>query len=507
MLQVEDLTVALRTSGRRLVERISFTVGAGEIVRLQGPSGAGKSTVAMSVCGLLPAALQVAGGSIRLDGTELLGLNDLGWRGIRGGRIGVVFQDPLAALNPMVTCGHMLEIAQRLHGTFDRQAARERALEQLERCGLDDARRIHRSLPCEISGGQRQRVMFALATINQPVLLVADEPTSALDAASATILLELLERYASRDRGAVLLITHDEDRLAAVATRSVKVRSSTRASSIPGVQPSAPVPTAPPALAEPAGHRPHAPRAQTAAEGDTSREAEGSGPAPYGGPLLLVEGLVKSFIRTDNGQTQAVLTGLDLHVDPGEMVAITGPSGVGKTTLARCLSGLTRPDAGRMLIRGAPLPRRARGLVHPVQMVYQNPAASLSPLRTVAQTLQEALRAAGCGSPADLTHRVDALLNAVNLHPRMASRLPRELSGGEQQRVAIARCLATEPALLLADEPTSSLDADNARAVLSLLRQTAIQGRIGVLMITHYLDLAESYCDRCISLSNAREST
>lgn len=507
MLQVEDLTVALRTSGRRLVERISFTVGSGEIVRLQGPSGAGKSTVAMSVCGLLPAALQVAGGSIRLDGTELLGLNDLGWRGIRGGRIGVVFQDPLAALNPMVTCGHMLEIAQRLHGTFDRQAARERALEQLERCGLDDARRIHRSLPCEISGGQRQRVMFALATINQPVLLVADEPTSALDAASATILHELLEQYASRDRGAVLLITHDEERLAAVATRSVGIRSWTGASTVSEVKAAAPAPTPPPALAEPAGHRPHAPRAQTAADVDASRDTVGAGPARHGGRLLLVEGLVKSFIRTDNGKTQAVLTGLDLHVDPGEMVAITGPSGVGKTTLARCLSGLTRPDAGRMLIRGAPLPRRARGLVHPVQMVYQNPAASLSPLRTVAQTLQEALRAAGCSSPADLAHRVDALLNAVNLHPRMARRLPRELSGGEQQRIAIARCLATEPALLLADEPTSSLDADNARAVLSLLRQTAIQGRIGVLLITHHLDLAESYCVRRIALSNAREST
>jgi peptide/nickel transport system ATP-binding protein len=133
-------------------------------------------------------------------------------------------------------------------------------------------------------------------------------------------------------------------------------------------------------------------------------------------------------------------------------------------------------------------------------MVYQNPAASLSPLRTVAQTLQEALRAAGCGSPADVAHRVDALLNAVNLHPRMASRLPRELSGGEQQRVAIARCLATRPALMIADEPTSSLDTDNARAVLSMIRDASRRWSIGILVITHHLEWAEAYCDRQLSL-------
>lgn len=478
MLQVEDLTVALRTSGRRLVERISFTVGAGEIVRLQGPSGAGKSTVAMSVCGLLPAALRVDSGSIWLDGTELLGLDETGWRGIRGGRIGAVFQDPLAALNPMLTCGRILEIAQRLHGELDRLTARERALEQLRRCGLDDARRIHRSLPTEISGGQRQRVMFALATVNKPLLLVADEPTSALDAASATVLRELLEQYASRERGGVLLITHDEDRLAAVATRSVKVSSSTAASSALNT------PTADP----------------TASGRNPARGTDSAHPAPYSGPLLVVEGLAKSYIRTDNGLTHAVLAGVDLHVDSGEMVAVTGPSGAGKTTLARCLAGLTQPDAGRILVFGKPLPSRAHGLPHPVQMVYQNPAASLSPLRTVAQTLQEALRASGCDSPPDLTHRVDALLAMVNLGPSMASRLPRELSGGEQQRVAIARCLATGPALLLADEPISSLDSDNARAVLSLLRETARRCHIGVLVITHNVESSAASFDRTLRL-------
>ncbi len=500
MLQVEDLSVALRNSGQRLVEHFSFTVGAGEIVRLQGPSGAGKSTVAMAVCGLLPDALQVASGSIRLDGTELPGLDEPGWQGIRGGRIGVVFQDPLAALNPMFTCGRMLELAQRLHGTLDSQTARERALKHLKRCGLDDARRIHRSLPSEISGGQRQRVMFALATINQPLLLVADEPTSALDAASALVLHELLQQYALRDRGAVLLITHDEDQLALVANRSVRVRNSTAALSMRDAQAADLSQSPEPTAAERTEHRWHTPNAPTVTGDNVARGTAGARPTPYNGPLLLVEGLAKSYTRTDNGQAQAVLTGLSLYVEAGEMVAITGPSGVGKTTLARCLAGLTRPDAGTMLIRGRPLPPRARGLVHPVQMVYQNPAASLSPLRTVGQILQEALRASGCDSPTDLLRRVDALLAAVNLDPRMAGRLPRELSGGEQQRVAIARCLATRPALLLADEPTSSLDAENARAVLSMMRDASRRWSIGILVVTHHLKWATAYCDRQLSL-------
>jgi peptide/nickel transport system ATP-binding protein len=502
MLQVEDLTVALRTSGRRLVEHFSFTVGEGEIVRLQGPSGAGKSTVAMAVCGLLPDALQVASGSIRLDGTELLGLDEPGWQGIRGGRIGVVFQDPLAALNPMLTCGRILEIAQRLHGKLDRVTAREQALEQLRRCGLDDARRIHRSLPDEISGGQRQRVMFALATVNRPLLLVADEPTSALDAASATVLRGLLEQYASRDRGGVLLITHDEDRLAAVANRSVTVGSSTAASSVLDARATDPASPACPTAAEPAEHGPHAPHALEVSGRNAARETVVAHPATYGGPLLVIEGLAKSYTRTDNGLTHAVLAGLDMHADAGEMVAVTGPSGVGKTTLARCLAGLTQPDAGRVLVLGKPLPPRTRGLAHPVQMVYQNPAASLSPLRTVAQTLHEALRASGRDSPPDLRYRVDELLAMVNLDPRMASRLPRELSGGEQQRVAIARCIATGPALLLADEPISSLDADNARAVLSLLREMARQCHIGVLVITHNVESSAIFFDRMLRLQS-----
>lgn len=500
MLQVEDLTVALRTSGRRLVEDFSCTVGAGEIVRLQGRSGAGKSTVALAVCGLLPTALEVAGGSIRLDGTELLELDAQGWLGIRGRRIGVVFQDPLAALNPLFTCGRLMEIAQQLHGARNRQAARERAIAALRRCGLEDAPRIHRSLPGEISGGQRQRVMFALSTINQPELLVADEPTSALDAASASVLRELLELYASRDRGAVLLITHDEGRLASVATRNVPVlsplgtsaqRVSNGAARPPHESLALDKPV-PPALIELTS-----PDRSWRADASS---AEVSPSAQLRRPVLVVAGLAKSYCRTSDGRRQAVLSGLDLHVHAGEMVAVTGPSGVGKTTLARCLAGLTRPDAGRLLIDGQPLPLRASGLVHPVQMIYQNPAASLSPLRTVGQSIVEALQAAGRCRPEEQLQRVEELLAAVNLPERMASRLPRELSGGEQQRVAIARCLASAPVLLLADEPTSSLDTDNARAVLSMMRDASRQWSIGVLVITHNLEWAAAYCDRQLSL-------
>lgn len=481
MLRIEDLSLRVRATGRLLVAGFGCTVEPGEIVRLDGESGVGKTSVSLAVCGLLHAGLEIAGGSIRLEGTELTNLDEPQWRDVRGRRIGVVFQDPTAALNPLFTCGHHLDLSQRLRSGVERAQARQRSLDQLRQCGLADPDRIYRALPAEISGGQRQRVMFALASVQNPTLLVADEPTSALDAESADVLAELLASYVRERNAGVLLITHDHLRLAGIVTRSVQLR---RGGADAG-------PAVPFAAASPPAS---AVRAQSAAQ-LAEREA----------PLLQVRGLVKHFAtETQRGGSNRVLSGLDFSVKSGQLLAVTGPSGIGKTTLARCLAALLVPDAGEVLLNGSPLPPRRAGPPHPVQMIYQNPNGSLSPLRTVGQTLAEALHATGVDEAGLVQRRTSELLQAVNLPVAFAARLPRHLSGGEQQRVAIARCLATEPKLLIADEPTSSLDPQNAIGILSLLRELTSMGTMAAILITHQAELAARFCDDVLVLGGRK---
>ncbi len=482
VLKVKNLVIRAIDSGLAVVDGLSFAVGEGEVVRLSGASGAGKSTVALAVCGLLPGGLEITNGSVWIGPREATALSPLQWCDLRGRHVGIVFQDPSTALNPLFTCGRHLNLAQSLRQRVSREEARRRSLERLQACGLtSDAERIYEALPRELSGGQQQRVAFALATLEQPELLVVDEPTSALDEDAAEILSELLASYVRHRRAGVLLITHDHDRLAPVVTRTI-VLPHQRGGDLAG-----------------GGRTRYAPGSAK----DSSPAAAGvRKPGTETVPALLdVRDLVKAFPPArPGGGGQVALDRLSLTLEVHEMVAVTGPSGVGKTTLARCLAGLVPHDAGTITLDGRPLPARCVGKPFPVQIIFQNPAGSLSPLRTVGQAIAEALQAAGERDAAATSERVSGLLRSVNLPVDYAQRMPHQLSGGEQQRAAVARCLATSPRVVVADEATSSLDPDNGAAILALLKDLVRERPIGLIVITHQTEMAMRFCDRVLTL-------
>ena len=389
----------------------------------------------------------------------------------------IVFQDPYASLNPLRRCGPQVEDTLRLHGEMAGAAVKLRVLEQFNAMGFDDAERIYKSFPHQLSGGQRQRVLLALATILDPQVLIADEPTASLDAENQQQVVEFLKSLA-RERGtAVLLVSHDVGLVRSIGDRFVELHDGAihdlaRASLLP-----------------------------------TEKRAEAKS-AHIALPSLKVSGLTKSYpnanVTAANSASISVLKDVTLQVGAGEVVGIFGPSGVGKTTLGRCIAGLESYEAGQILLAGTPI--KAIGLrPHDgrVQMVYQSPASSLNPGMRVAETIVEALQHAGIAAP-QYEQEVAALLAQVSLPESTAVRYPSSLSGGEKQRVAIARCLARRPQLIVADEPTASLDEQNKHLVLELLKRIAVSHQLVIVLITHEQDLAWRYCDRVFELSDYR---
>ena len=459
-LSVTGLKVRDRSRGRTIVDDVSFEVAPGEIVSLVGPSGSGKSTTVLGIMGLLCSPLEVVGGSGRIgsvpvDFTDAAAIGEL-----RGTGAAMIFQDPFASLNPVLRCGAQAEEPLRLHTELGRRERRTRVLELFSEVGFDDPLRIYNSLPSELSGGQLQRVMIAMATALDPALLLADEPTTALDPASERTVIGLLGRL-RRERGmAVVMITHDAELATSVSNRVLAMgdgRLSVLGS--PAQSPditSTAIPQAP--LLKPNG----------------------------AGYLITACELTKIFGRraTPDGGIRGIRD-VSLGIHRGEVVGVVGPSGSGKTTLGRCLAGLERPDKGTVQLEGATASvSHSIGSVAPVQLIYQSPYASLNPVMPVGEAVEEALRSRRV-SRQERRNRALRLLAQVGLSADFYDRLPKALSGGERQRVVIARALAAEPHVLVADEPTASLDEHTATSILRLLKQLSYQSVLGVLLISH----------------------
>ncbi|WP_258070383.1 dipeptide ABC transporter ATP-binding protein [Clavibacter michiganensis] len=500
LLAVRDLRVDYRTAAgtRTAVDGVSFEVAAGRVTALVGESGSGKSSIAQAVVGLLAQNGTIAGGSVALSGTELVGIGESRLRGMRGRRIGLVPQDPGSSLDPVATIGQSLAEGLRIHGSRDRRRNRARVLDLLERVGIDDPETRARQYPHELSGGMRQRVLIAAAIALEPELIIADEPTSALDVTVQRRVLDLLDRLRAETGVGVLMITHD---LAVAAERADDVVVLQRGR----VQEQGPAARV---LAAPASPYTRA----LLADAPSFRQVVERRPAVVerdAPPLVEVVGLRREFRRRGSAPLVAV-DGVSFAVPRGTTHAIVGESGSGKTTTGRAIAGFDRPTAGTVRIGGVDVTalrgRALRESRRTVQLVHQNPFGSLDPRQTVAQIVREPLLNFRDGGDAALRREAVAEhLRLVDLPPETADRHPRELSGGQRQRVAIARALILRPELVVLDEAVSALDVTVQAQVLRLLARLQSELGLTYVFISHDLAVVRQIADTVSVLRRGRQ--
>ena len=500
VLRIEDLSVEYDAGdrpgggGRVIgVDRFSLAVGRDEVMGLAGPSGCGKTTVAAAIMRLLGPAARITSGRVLVGGRDVLTLEAGELRRLRWREIAIVPQAAMNALNPVMTIGEQIADVLTTHDVLRRRTARERAAELLESVGIPSGRL--RSYPHQLSGGQRQRVVIAMALALRPRLLVLDEPTTALDVVVQREIMELVLDLKARLSFSVLLITHDLFLMAGVCDRIGVMEAGRLVEEGPARR----------ILTSPAH-----PATQALVSGLPLRP--GRRKKTLAEPILEVEGLRKDFPVGGllSRRTIRALDGVDLTLHRGEILALVGRTGSGKSTLARVIARLETPTAGRLLLEGrdvlAEEPRRAsRSYRRRVQMVFQDPFASLNPAHTVGHALGRALAVhRGAVDRADIAAEAAELLDAVGLEPELLGARPHELSGGQRQRVAIARALACEPEVLVADEPTSMLDAPLRAGVLDLLLRLRRERGLSILYITHDLASARYLADTTVVLQAGR---
>jgi microcin C transport system ATP-binding protein len=505
LLQISDLHVVFRGDGDEpdvnAVRGVSLDVARGETVALVGESGSGKSVTALSILGLLPYPKAYhPGGSIRLRDREILGAPPAILRAIRGDRVSMIFQEPMTSLNPLHTVEQQVAETLRVHRGLSRSAARRRVLELLGQVHLSDPERMARSWPHQLSGGQRQRVMIAMALANEPDLLVADEPTTALDVTVQAHILELLRQLQRRMDMSMLLITHDLTIVRHVADR-VFVMTEGRI-----------VEHGETAQVFDSPQHPYT-RKLLASEPPPRRVTAGSGPPTEAPPLMEARDIKvwfpirRGLLRRTVGHVRAV-DGISLSVRPGQCVGVVGESGSGKTTLGLALLRLQDAD-GQLRFAGRDLQgltsRQLRPLRRDMQIVFQDPFGSLSPRLSAYQIVEEGLRVHGIGENAAQRRDIVAgALSEVGLDPDTMDRYPHEFSGGQRQRLAIARAVVLEPRFLVLDEPTSSLDRTVQLQILQLLRRLQDERGLAYLFISHDLRVVRSLADDLIVMKDGR---
>jgi peptide/nickel transport system ATP-binding protein len=494
VLSISGLAVAFRTGGELVtaISDISIDVAAGETVAIVGESGSGKSTTAAAVNRLLPENGVITAGSIRFDGRELTELGENAMVSLRGAGIGLVPQDPMSNLNPLMRVGAQIGEALEVHGRTSGAETAERVVELLEMVGISDAAHRARQYPHEFSGGMRQRVLIAMGLACRPKLLIADEPTSALDVTVQRRILDQLDELTGELGTAVFLITHD---LALAAERADRIVVMFRGRIVEEG-------TSEEVLGNP--RHEYTKQLIAAAPSLASRRDQRDRPERRDvTPFVEVRDLRKEFAlrapKPGEPQTFTAVDGVSLTIARGTTVSIVGESGSGKSTTANMVLGLEDATAGSILFDGIDLTglrrRELFALRRRVQPVFQNPYASLDPRYTVAESIAEPLRVHRVGTSESRRARVRELLEQVALPAAMGERLPHELSGGQRQRVAIARALALEPELVVLDEAVSALDVLVQAQILELLG--SLQARLGLsyLFISHDLAVVRMISD------------
>ncbi|MBM9475548.1 ABC transporter ATP-binding protein [Nakamurella flavida] len=485
MLSVRDLSVSFRVRGADTVavHGVSLEVPRGSTVAVVGESGSGKSTTAAAVNRLLPANGRITGGQVLFQGRDLAAVGEREMTAIRGAGIGLVPQDPMSNLNPLMRIGDQIAETLLVHGRAGGAEAHRRAMQLLDQVGIPDAERRARQYPHEFSGGMRQRALIAMGLACRPQLLIADEPTSALDVTVQRRILDQLDELTADDTS-VLLITHDLALAAERADHVVVLHRGTVVESGPAAA----------LLSDPQDE--YTRRLLAAAPSLTSiRTAAPPPAAPTDArPLVRIRDLTKVFpVRSPGAgpRTFTAVHAIGFDIPRGQTVSVVGESGSGKSTTANLVLGLETPTSGAIEFDGVDLAGLGRrelfAFRRRVQPVFQNPYASLDPRYTVAESIAEPLRVHRIGSAASRRKEADRLLDQVALPAAMAGRLPHELSGGQRQRVAIARALALSPELVVLDEAVSALDVLVQAQILELLR--GLQENLGLtyLFISHDL--------------------
>ncbi|MFB4422101.1 dipeptide ABC transporter ATP-binding protein [Streptomyces sp. QL37] len=495
LVQVADLTIDFGTV--RAVDGLSFTLEAGAALGVVGESGSGKSASASALLGLHRGTGARVTGTVRVAGTDVGAADEAGLRELRGAKAAMVFQDPLSSLDPYYTVGDQIAEVYRVHNSVSRRAARARAVEVLDRVGIADAARRARFRPHEFSGGMRQRALIAMALACEPRLIVADEPTTALDVTVQAQILDLLHDLRRETGMGLLLVTHDVG-VAAESVDDILVMQHGRA-----------VERGPVAEVLGTPRQPYTRELLASVPRIDEKRAGVPGPRTVprdAVPLLEADGLRREFGR-GSGRVTAV-DGVSLTVHAGETLGIVGESGSGKTTLGRMLVRLTDPTAGRLRYAGrdiGSLPERElRPFRRELQMVFQDPVASLNPRRSIGESVADPLRAAGGTDEARIRDRVRELLERVGLDAGRYDRYPHEFSGGQRQRIGIARALAAEPKLIVCDEPVSALDVTTQAQVIALLAELQRELGIGLVFIAHDLAVVRQVSDRVAVMRQGR---
>ncbi|MDP3825388.1 MAG: ABC transporter ATP-binding protein [Polaromonas sp.] len=504
VLVIDKLHVALPPGSDRpyAIENVSLSIHPGKTLCVVGESGSGKSVMATAIMGLLPRELQPGPGRILLRGESLLDAPAQHLRALRGQAMGMVFQEPMTALNPVMTCGDQIDELLQQHTDWGAKRRSEAVLDILRRVKLPEPERMMRSYPHQLSGGQRQRIVIAMAVILQPALLICDEPTTALDVTTQKEILRLIEELqadlSGGHRCAVLFITHDMGVVAEIAD-DVLVMHQGRAVEY--------------GTRDAVLQTPQADYTKMLLAAVPSMTPPPARPAPLGAPLLRGQDVSKTYSARDwlgRSRLTHALKAASVAVSAGETVGIVGESGSGKSTLARCLIRLIDPTGGQVLwrqnARGGDdalldVARFSEGRLRPlrsqVQVVFQDPNRSLNPRRKVGDSIIEGAMNFGA-TRAEAMALAASLMDKVRLPADGLQRYPSQFSGGQRQRIAIARALACRPRVLVADEAVSALDVSVQAQILKLLREIQTELGLGMLFITHDLRVAAQLCDRVI---------
>ncbi len=498
LLRIQNLTVDLPAGADRphALHDLSLSVNAGEIVCVVGESGSGKSLTAGAILGLLPQGVRASGGQVLWEGQDLLQLSPAALRRLRGRRIGMIFQEPMTALNPLRTIGDQIGEVFRTHTRLAGAEIRRRTLELLDAVRLPDPAHALGAYPHELSGGQRQRAMIAMALALEPALLIADEPTTALDVTTQAQILHLIHDLQRRRGTAVLFITHDFGVVAQIADRVAVMQRGVLVES---------------GSADDVLERPRHPytRALIAA---VPPLAPGRSPLQSDAPVILAaEALSKTYRKrgwfNNPGRVTHALDGVTLALREGSTLGIVGESGSGKSTLARTLLGLLPPDTGAITLAGESLAfkgsRARRAHARRVQMVFQDPYGSLNPRQRVGEIVARGPIVHGMPRR-EAWAQARELFELVGLSPDAIRRYPHEFSGGQRQRVGLARALAMRPRVLIADEPVSALDVSVQAQVLALLARLREQLGLSIVFITHDLRVAAQVCDHIAVMKDGR---